>query len=701
MPRLLTTRISRLIETIAWITSMLVVVLPPLIYFLILHENIYERAARDAEVQAVLVGRFVGRSPDSWRYSAERLHEALQDILNPGNSTSIHDMAGQLITEIKGDDHWPLVRPSAAFYEFGQPVGRVTVVASLWTALQRTLFVAALSLLAALGLMLPLARITLRTLKQASSALESSEKRFERAMEATADGIWEQDLTSNRLLYVSPHTEELLGYAPGSFVRADFDLKQVFFDPAERERSRLALAEHIRTGTHYVSEARLSHRDGTLRWMRFRGQVTRNTEGHADRLVGSLRDITEEHRIEEQRAHSLARFEALIQNTPLVVAISLDRDLNIRLWNRAAERFFGLTARQALGCRVRDLLLVAAEGENFAEILDQVWQTGIPYGPRETMITFADGQRWILSAVFPLLDDGQVREVFLMGVDVTDRIGMEEELRQHRDHLQDLVASQTADLVRAKEVAERANESKSEFLANMSHELRTPMHAILSFARIGHFKAATAPPDKLKGYFEHIRASGERLLDLVNDLLDLSKLEAGRMQYVMMRVDLRRCAAGVMAELAPLFEGKQLSCSIEATAADCHVTGDHKRMEQVVRNLLGNAIKFTPPGKCISITIAADVMSLGRRANDANMQPALCLSVADEGIGIPETELDSVFDKFTQSSLTSSGAGGTGLGLAICREIVHAHRGIIRASNRATGGAVFDVLLPLPEKDLS
>ena len=516
--------------------------------------------------------------------------------------------------------------------------------------------------------------------------------------------------------------------------------------------------------------------------------------------------------------------ETLIQDNPLVVALSLDCGLKIHLWNQAAERFFGFLAQQACGRRMGDLLLLPQESERCEEILARVWQTSLPDGPHEMRCTLAHGPRWLLVTLLPLCQEGEVREVFVMGMDITERamaerelklsetrfrelselsadwfweqdadlrfsyfssgfgsVGanqadflgkcrwelpikltpeewaahravlaerqpfhdfeyrvmradgavrwfsvsgiprydeagnfagyrgngrevtqkkqLEEELRQHRDHLEVMVTAQTADLLRAKEAAERANQSKSEFLANMSHELRTPMHAVLSFARIGYSKAATAPPEKLKEYFEHIRASGERLLDLVNDLLDLSKLEAGRMQYVMSRLDLRRSIQGVVAELAPLFDGKQLVCRIEATADDCHVIADHKRMEQVFRNLLGNAIKFTPAGKRISIEIVADAMPAGRRADDAGTQRALRFSVADEGVGIPESELDTVFEKFTQSSLTATGAGGTGLGLAICREIVHAHRGIIRASNRAAGGAVFDVLLPMPDKD--
>lgn len=398
-------------------------------------------------------------------------------------------------------------------------------------------------------------------------------------------------------------------------------------------------------------------------------------------------------------APTQAHLGTLILDNPLVVAMSFDREGRINLWNQAAERFFNFPAQQARGRRLRDLLPSHEEGEQYDKTIAHTQQTCLPYGPRETCFSLVQGARWLLTTFLPLCEGNTVSAVFVMGVDITDRVDMEAELRQHRDHLERMVAAQTADLLQAKESAERANQSKSEFLTNMSHELRTPMHAVLSFARIGHFKAATASPEKLQGYFEHIRAGGERLLELVNDLLDLSKLEAGRMEYVFKPMDLGRCAQGVMAELAPLFEGKQISCSIVSTPDDCQIVADAKRIEQVLRNLLGNAIKFTPAGKSIAVEIARDVMPAGRRTSDAGAQAALRLRVMDEGVGIPEAELDSVFDKFTQSSLTSTGAGGTGLGLAICREIVQAHRGTIRASNRPTGGAVFDVLLPVPDKD--
>jgi signal transduction histidine kinase len=301
-----------------------------------------------------------------------------------------------------------------------------------------------------------------------------------------------------------------------------------------------------------------------------------------------------------------------------------------------------------------------------------------------------DKPRWYSISGIPLFEGGRFVGYRGTGREITARKTLESELREHRDHLEEQVRAQTADLLRAKEAAERSNLAKSEFLANMSHELRTPMHAILSFSRIGQAKANSAPPEKLREYFEHIRSSGERLLNLVNDVLDLSKLEAGKMQYSMIHLDLRRLTEEIGIELSPLLKAKQLTLEIAAESVDCYATGDHKRLGQVLQNLLSNAIKFSAPAGVIRVELAADVLSQG----SGTSVPALRLTVADEGVGIPEGELETIFDKFVQSSKTVTGAGGTGLGLAICREIIYAHRGMIRARNRPEGGAAFDVLLP-------
>jgi signal transduction histidine kinase len=276
---------------------------------------------------------------------------------------------------------------------------------------------------------------------------------------------------------------------------------------------------------------------------------------------------------------------------------------------------------------------------------------------------------------------------------------MTRELCEHRDHLAEMVQAQTADLRRAKEAAERANQAKSDFLTNMSHELRTPLHAVLAFARLGHQRAGKVELEKLRDYFDSICTSGNQLLALVNDLLDLSRLETGKARLALSAIDLRQRLAAVVDELSALLESKQLTCRITSDIPGVLITGDPQRIDQLLRNLLGNAIKFSPAGKTILIGVASASLPCGRRQEDSGERPAVRLTIADEGIGIPAAELESIFDKFIQSSLTASGAGGTGLGLAICREIVHAHRGMIHARNRDEGGAAFEVLLPLVSQD--
>lgn len=153
-------------------------------------------------------------------------------------------------------------------------------------------------------------------------------------------------------------------------------------------------------------------------------------------------------------------------------------------------------------------------------------------------------------------------------------------------------------------------------------------------------------------------------------------------------------AVEVATEFDAMIETKPVALVLEPVVGETTALVDAQRIAQVMRNLLSNAIKFTPAGHIVRMRIEPSEQRSGHRATDTQMVPALRLTVADEGIGIPEGELETVFEQFVQSSLTRSGAGGTGLGLAICREIVVAHGGAIRAYNNALGGASFEVLLP-------
>jgi signal transduction histidine kinase len=247
----------------------------------------------------------------------------------------------------------------------------------------------------------------------------------------------------------------------------------------------------------------------------------------------------------------------------------------------------------------------------------------------------------------------------------------------------------------ARLAAERANRAKSEFLANMSHELRTPMHAILGFSDIGMSKSTGENKEKLLQYFSRINESGKRLLSLLDELLDLSKLEAGRMQFDFEDQDLQTVIDIELSEFQELLNKKSLNVEIARPKFATICNFDHQKMLQVLRNLLSNAIKFTPEGKKLTLFFERRQLPIGNRKTDILSVPAISFSMADEGVGIPDDELQAVFDKFVQSSKTRTGAGGTGLGLAICKEIVEGHGGRIRAANNPNGGAVFTVTLPI------
>lgn len=303
---------------------------------------------------------------------------------------------------------------------------------------------------------------------------------------------------------------------------------------------------------------------------------------------------------------------------------------------------------------------------------------------------------WVLDRgqVMERDDDGKPLRMISTFSNISQRKIIEEELRLHRNRLQEMVQEQTADLLRAKSEAEEANLAKTTFLRNISHELRTPMHAILSFARLGLDRAPDLPVAKIQDYFERIRQGGERLMILLNDLLDLAKLEAGRMDLNLEHVQFRLAILEIAQEFEAAMSAKQLSIQSNMDQEGV-VLGDPIRLSQVIRNLISNAIKFSPEGGKLTLSLITTELLV---ASDGEMEikmPAMEFRIADEGIGIPCEELDTIFESFVQSSKTKSSAGGTGLGLAICREIVMAHGGTIHANN-LSHGAEFIVCIPSP-----
>jgi len=282
----------------------------------------------------------------------------------------------------------------------------------------------------------------------------------------------------------------------------------------------------------------------------------------------------------------------------------------------------------------------------------------------------------------------------LLVIEITQRIQAEKELQKTLDRTEEIVIERTGDYERARDEAERANQLKSEFLANMSHELRTPMHHILSYATIGS-KRFNSSGDRTLECFQNITSAGERMVGLVNNLFDLSKLESKRMAYTFKKNDVLLIIDENVNRFSKQLAEKRISIKIEPPLMPTQVICDRATISQVAQNLLSNAIKFTQADKAISISFSSKNMSGIDRFEGQPVNYSLVISIKDQGPGIPDNELESIFDRFIQSSKTKTGAGGTGLGLSICLEIIKAHHGKILAENNPEGGATFSFTLPV------
>ncbi len=272
--------------------------------------------------------------------------------------------------------------------------------------------------------------------------------------------------------------------------------------------------------------------------------------------------------------------------------------------------------------------------------------------------------RWVQWTIRALLDsDEQLIEYQSVGRDITERIQMEKEL------------------IKAKVTAEDANQAKSDFLADISHEIRTPIHAILGYTRLGVNRVDSHPRKKLKKFFSEIDSSGKRLVSLVSDLLDLSKLQTGKTVYAFEMNSLSATMRDVINEFQALAEEKNITLEFIDSNLINSLMMDKNKIRRVLTNLLSNAIKFSEANSSIEISLTSK-------------ENQLFVSIKDNGMGIPQNELETVFEKFIQSSKTTVEMGGTGLGLSISKQIITDHKGKIWAENNRDGGSTFHFTLP-------
>lgn len=272
---------------------------------------------------------------------------------------------------------------------------------------------------------------------------------------------------------------------------------------------------------------------------------------------------------------------------------------------------------------------------------------------------------------------------------------MMHEVQSAKSNLEQKVAERTADLRKTLHDLEKALEAKSSFLANMSHEIRTPIHGIRNFLGFLIKDWETTPEEKRIFFVEKTYKASSRLLDLINNLLDLSKLDAHEMEFEFANYDLVSLVQEHITESEALIGDKDISFTfIPPEAKSIHADFDTGRISQVIVNLIGNAVKYSNDGN-IEVSLKQETCIID---SEEHNQEAVSFIISDEGVGIPEEELEHIFDKFAESSHTKSQAGGTGLGLSICQEIIHAHNGKIWAKNNPKKGSTFTFTIPIHHK---
>jgi PAS domain S-box-containing protein len=398
----------------------------------------------------------------------------------------------------------------------------------------------------------------------------------------------------------------------------------------------------------------------------------------AEALVASefrVRDLVEQEA--RARAETLAerRFRELIENAPDAI-IQVDSTGGIVIANRTAETMFGYT-REELAAKGVDVLVPDAKRASHAGHRKDFASAGKtrPMGlGLELLAQRKDGTKFPVEISLSPVSKESGTHVTAVIRDVTER-------KQNEQRVQALQESYMAELQARQQEAERLNRLKSEFMASISHELRTPLHTIIGFAELLGEETEWTLVEKQKRFLHHIQTDSEHLLGLINDVLDLSRIEAGGLQLHTEPILLRAIVSEVAASLRPYASSRGVLLR-EGNNLELLVSADPLRLRQILSNLLNNGVKFTKAGGEVSV--------------DAVMDGAFVrIAVADTGIGIAAEECSRIFDKFYQVGFTPVGVReGTGLGLAICRQLIEMQGGRIWVESEPAKGSRFNFTLP-------
>lgn len=493
--------------------------------------------------------------------------------------------------------------------------------------------------------------------KQAREALRESEERLKTIMRTTRQGFWLVD-NEGRTLDVNPAMRWILG-RPSEKI-----LGKTICEFTDEENTRV-IEEQMDCrdeGQSSSYEITLSRPDGVRVPCVINATPLLDKEGKKTGSFAMVTDITYRRKAEEQ----LRKLSGAVEQSPATVVIT-DTAGCIEYVNPKFEELTGYTSEEAVGLNPR----VLKSGRHPPEYYEDLWKT-ITSG-KVWRGEFCNKKKsgelyWELASISPVRNPkGEITHFLAVKEDVTDRKEAEEEL------------------LRAREVADSANRAKSEFLSNMSHELRTPLNGVLGYAQI--LQRDPTLTREHQDCLSAIENCGEHLLTLINDVLDLSKIEAGRMEVESAPCDLPKLVKSVHDIVLQRAEQKGLKLILDVSPeVPKGIETDATKLRQILVNLLGNAVKFTSEGNVTLSLIEAE-------------KGWLTFSVTDTGMGIPEDKLEAIFDPFKQDEGGKS-EGGTGLGLAISQRLVEALGGRMKVESKLNEGSCFSFTHPINEVDL-
>jgi two-component system sensor histidine kinase/response regulator len=495
--------------------------------------------------------------------------------------------------------------------------------------------------------------------KQAGEAVRMSEERLRQIAENVGEGFFLSDASDNSAIYVSPAYEKIWG-RPVEKAYTDPQAWLEAVHPEDRERVNAYIEKHGRGKVEFSQEYRIQWPDGTIRWVRDRVYPVKDESGEIHRIVGVTDDITERKRAEDALKETNALLNTLVQAIPDVVYVKDNQGRNL-LVNRAYEELVNLSQGEMIG-KPDEQILPARLAAQCRRSDEDVMKQGQPVRCEELSITEKGEEVFFETIKAPLLDDrGNMLGLVGVSRDITERKRAE------------------GMLTKAKEQAEEANRLKSQFLANMSHEIRTPMNAIIGMTDI---VLDTDLTDEQRDYLSTVKHSARALLELLNDILDLSKIEADKIELETIDFDLRVTVEGVADTLARKAgeKGLELACMIHHQVPS-RLRGDPGRLRQILMNLAGNAVKFTDRGE---VVISVEV------EQETDEKAWLLVSVSDTGMGISQEKQERIFESFTQADgSTTRKYGGTGLGLSICKRLVELMGGQIGLESQPGKGSRF------------